>query len=400
MGMKRYVQVGCGHRGVEAYAVPLVKEYGAYGALCGVYDVNPKRAALVSDYCGKPIPVYDSFTRMLAEVKPDTVIVTTVDCFHDEYIIAALEAGCDVISEKPVTTTLEKAQAIYAAQKKSGKRVTVTFNLRFHPFFSKLKELVSTGELGEILSVHYEWMLGMTHGADYFRRWHAERAKSGSLLVHKSTHHFDIANWLLEQEPVSVNAYGTRRVFGDAGQAKATRCLDCPEPCSFYYDILSKEAHKRLYYDCEQADGYLRDACVYADRIDIEDTVSVNVRYSGGTVMSYTLSAFSPYEGMRLVLNGTKGRLEATNVDNTIRLYRAGGDTTVLELGPEEDDAHGGADRRIRDHLFMGKPIDLPGQEAGLREGFLSIAIGAAANRSMAEDRRVDLSSYSDTLFR
>lgn len=91
--MKRYVQVGCGHRGIEAYAVPLVKEYGAYGALCGVYDVNPKRAALVSEYCGKEIPVYDSFSRMLEEAKPDTVIVTTVDCFHDQYIIAALEAG-------------------------------------------------------------------------------------------------------------------------------------------------------------------------------------------------------------------------------------------------------------------------------------------------------------------
>ncbi len=398
--MKRYVQVGCGHRGIEAYAVPLVKEYGAYGELCGVYDVNPRRAALVSEFCGTPIPTYDSFSRMLDEVKPDTVIVTTVDCYHDGYIIAALEAGCDVICEKPVTTTLEKAQAIYEAQRKSGKKVTVTFNLRFHPFFSKLKEIVSTGELGEILSVHYEWMLGMTHGADYFRRWHSRREKSGSLLIHKSTHHFDIVNWLLEQTPVSVNAYGTRRVFGDAGQAKATRCLICGDRCSYYYDILGNDIHKRLYYDCEGEDGYLRDRCVFDPRIDIEDTVSVNVRYSGGAVMSYTLSASSPYEGMRLVLNGTKGRLEATNVDNTLRLYRAGGETTLLELGPEEDDAHGGADRRIRDHLFMGTPINLPGQEAGLREGFMSIAIGAAANRSMAEERRVELTAYANTLFK
>jgi len=399
--MKRYVQVGCGHRGTEAYAVPLVKQYGDYGTLCGVYDVNPLRAKLVSELTGKDIPVFDDFTRMLEEVKPDTVIVTTVDCFHDRYIVEALEAGCDVISEKPLTTTLEKARAIYETQKRTGHKVTVTFNLRFHPFFSKLKEMVDSGVLGEILSVHYEWMLGMKHGADYFRRWHAEREKSGTLLVHKSTHHFDIVNWLLDQYPVSVNAFGTRRVFGDAGEAGGQRCLTCEHRCPFYYDITSNEAHRRLYLNCESADGYLRDDCVYSKRVNIHDTVSVNALYSGGTVMSYTLSAFAPYEGMKLVLNGTKGRMEATNIDNTVRLYTTDGRDELIQLpAEEEDDAHGGADRRIRDNLFMGKPIDLPGQSAGLREGFMSIAIGIAADESMRSGRQIDLRPYADTLFK
>ena len=85
------------------------------------------------------MPVYDDFDEMLREVKPDTVIVTTKDSMHDFYVIKALEAGCDVIVEKPMTTTFDKANAIKEAEEKSGKKVTVVFNLRYLPFFVTVK---------------------------------------------------------------------------------------------------------------------------------------------------------------------------------------------------------------------------------------------------------------------
>ncbi len=392
--MKKYVQVGCGHRGALSYSVPLVKDYSQDAELCGVYDTNVKRAKLVSELCGKEIDVYNSFTQMLDTVKPDTVIVTSIDQYHDEYIIKALNAGCDVISEKPLTTTFEKALAIKKAEQINNKKVTVTFNLRFHPFFVKLKEIVGTGVLGDILSVHFEWMLGITHGADYFRRWHAERVNSGSLLVHKSTHHFDIVNWLVEQDPVSVNAFGTRRVFGDVREQKADRCLNCKDRCEFYYDLLKDENCKKLYYDCEDADGYLRDACVFDKRIDIEDSISVNVLYNRETIMSYTLSANTPYEGMKIVLNGTKARIEATNIGNIIKIYKHTGEVEEIDLGVNKKDGHGGADEKIRDNLFKGIETEVPEQSADLRAGIMSIGIGMAANISMKENRRVNLSDY------
>ena len=226
--MKKYVQVGCGSRGTGAYAAPLVKKYSDCAELCGVYDVNPKRAALVSEYAEKEIPVFDDFDKMLEEVKPDTVIVTPKDCAHDDYIIRALKAGCDVISEKPLTTTFEKANAIKKVKEETGGDVIVTFNLRFQPFFMRIKELIKEGIIGDILSVHFEWMLNTRHGADYFRRWHRERENSGSLLVHKSTHHFDLINWFLEEDPVAVNAFGTRRFYGPTRENRSERCLTCP----------------------------------------------------------------------------------------------------------------------------------------------------------------------------
>jgi len=391
--MKKYVQVGCGFRGILSYSVPLVKNYSEYGELCGVYDTNIKRAELVSRYTEQNIPVYTDFSAMLKEVNPDTVIVTSIDCTHDKYVIEALNYGCDVICEKPLTTTFEKSLNIIEAERKSGKRLTVTFNLRFHPLFMELKRQISSGIVGDILSVHYNWMLNLPHGSDYFHRWHSEREKSGSLLIHKSTHHFDIANWLLDQDPVCVNAFGKRRVYGDVKRAPAERCLECQEKCEFFFDIMQKDL-KELYYDCESEDGYLRDRCVYSDKVDIEDNVSVSVLYSGGTVMSYTLNACSPFECMRITLMGTKGRVDATTDGNTINILLNSGETKSFTIEEDTSSDHGGADINLRDNLFKGTPTEMPDQSADLRAGLMSIGIGMAANVSIKEKRQVYIDEF------
>ena len=404
--MKRFVQVGCGIRGIEGYAEPILKEYGDHVQLCGVYDVNHKRAALVSHYGGVDVPVYHDFDEMLRDVKPDTVIVTTKDCMHDFYVIKALKAGCDVIVEKPLTTTFEKANAIKKAEEESGKHVTVVFNLRYLPIFVKLKELISSGVIGDVLSVHFEWLLDTLHGADYFRRWHRQRENSGSLLVHKSTHHFDLVNWFLDDDPVAVNAFGSRRFYGPTRENRSERCLTCQykDTCEFYLDI-NQPPMDKLYLECEDVDGYYRDRCIFSEEIDIEDSVSLNVLYKRGAVMSYSLTAHSPYEGMRIAFNGTEGRLEfckidgrypelRKGVDNVITIINRKGEKITMNEPTDGPGGHGGADERIQENLFIGCTSDPLGQMADTRAGMMSIGIGMAANVSMAENRRVYLSEF------
>ncbi len=408
--MKRFVQVGCGIRGIEGYAEPILKEYREHVQLCGVYDINPKRAALVSFYGGVEVPVYDDFDEMLRTVKPDTVVVTTKDSMHDFYVIKALEAGCDVIVEKPMTTTFEKANAIKLAEEKSGKTVTVVFNLRYLPFFARVKELIKSGIIGDVLSIHYEWLLDTQHGADYFRRWHRKRENSGSLLVHKSTHHFDLINWFLEDDPIAVNAFGTRKFYGPTREERSQRCLTCQykKSCEFYLDI-NQPPMDKLYLACEDVDGYYRDSCIFSDEIDIEDTVSVNVLYKQGAVMSYSLTAHSPYEGLKIAINGTKGRLEFCKMDgryaelgqgvnNVITIYNRLGEKIVINAPQDLPGGHGGADEKIRDNLFIGCKSDPLGQMADVRAGMMSIGIGMAANISMKENRRVYLKEFYDEL--
>ena len=105
-------------------------------------------------------------------------------------------------------------------------KVTVTFNYRFTPYVSKIKELISKGAIGKILSVDFEWILDARHGADYFRRWHRNKANSGGLLVHKATHHFDLVNWLINQEPETVFAFGGLNFYGPKTKTKRTKMFN------------------------------------------------------------------------------------------------------------------------------------------------------------------------------
>ncbi|MGN0779261.1 MAG: Gfo/Idh/MocA family protein [Aristaeellaceae bacterium] len=400
--MKKYVLVGTGWRGTFSYIEPLLKEYGDCAQLCAVCDINSKRVQFPGEHLHVELPAYTDFDLMLREHQPDVVIVTTKDCAHEQYIVKALEFGCDVITEKPMTTTDAMCARIIETEKRTGHQVTVTFNCRFMPFYVRLKELVSSGAVGDVLSVHFEWLLDTSHGADYFRRWHSVRANSGSLLIHKSTHHFDLVNWIIDDEPVKVNAFGTRRFYGDNRRPHGTNCRHCPsaKECEFYFDITKEEGGllQKVYADCEDVDGYLRDRCLFSDVIDIEDSVSVNVKYRKGAVMSYSLTAHSPYECMKIVINGTKGRLEGDTAfgKETLKVYNREGECINYDRAHVRQlpGGHGGSDPALRDNLFRGYSEDPLHQMADTRAGAMSIGIGIAANKSMAEDRAVYLSEF------
>lgn len=397
---KKYVIAGAGHRALHMFALPLVRRFQDVAELAGIYDINAKRAKTMSDMCGG-VPVYEDFEEMLASSGADAVIVTTIDSVHHEYIIRALRAGCDAITEKPMTTDEEKCRAILEAERETGRKVIVTFNVRYIPYVGRVKELIRGGAVGKVLSVHLEYMLDTSHGADYFRRWHRHQEYGGGLLVHKSTHHFDMVNWWLEDEPSTVHAYGDTVFYGPTREERGERCLTCGHrtDCDFYFDVTADEELRRLYVDNEDEDGYYRDRCVFGDGITTYDTMAVQVRYQGGALLSYSLNAFCPYEGWKVSVNGTEGRLEAESYEHAlnadsandvIRVFNRRGEAVVYHL-PQVQGVHGGGDERLQSSLFVGGEADPLGKQAGSWEGAQSILIGIAANRSISSGRPVDV---------
>ncbi|WP_404338230.1 Gfo/Idh/MocA family protein [Sphingomonas sp. MMS12-HWE2-04] len=406
---RSYVSVGVGSRN-RMYQDALWGPHKAHGALVAACDTNPgrldyvaRRAAQAGAPAPKPYLAVD-FDRMLRDHKPDTVIVTPPDAFHDDYIVRALDAGCDVITEKPMTTTAAKAQRILDAVKRSGRHIRVTFNYRYSPYRSQVKDLLMSGEIGDILSVDFHWLLNTVHGADYFRRWHSNKAISGGLMVHKATHHFDLVNWWLSDMPVSVNATGKRefytpemaRRFGLTGPHQ--RCHTCPEAaaCSFFFDLAEDPALKAMYLDAEKYDGYHRDQCVWRPEISIEDTMNVIVGYAGGTTLSYSLNAFNAWEGYTVAFNGTRGRLEHSVVEKALvagATNDLGGDqitTRIIPMrGPPRDiepwtgaGGHGGGDGVMLADIFdPAAPRDKLMRAADERGGAASCLIGIAADR-------------------
>ena len=194
----------------------------------------------------------------------------------------------------------------------TGKKIVVTHNYRYAPKHQKIKELLMSGEIGKLTSVDFTWFLDTTHGADYFRRWHRLRAKSGSLWVHKASHHFDLINWWIDAEPVQVSALGSLANYGKSGPFRHTNCRTCPHKsdCSYYWDITKSPnlvgALQRLRIGRRLSARWLRLQGRHRHLRHDERRRPL----SNGVNMSYSVNTFMPVEGYYLAFNGTKGRLE------------------------------------------------------------------------------------------
>jgi predicted dehydrogenase len=425
---KRLAIVGTGHRGTGFWGKPVLDNFGDVIEFVGLCDINPGRLETAKQFMGATCPTFSDFDRMLKETKPDMVIVTTIDATHDLFIVKALEAGCDVITEKPMTTDEDKCQSILDAERRTGRKVIVGFNYRHNPHMKKLREMLLDNRVGKITSVDFHWYLNVFHGADYFRRWHGYKAKGGSLWVHKASHHFDLLNWWLDSDPVEVTAFGQLEHYGKNGEKRGLNCRTCDHKttCKFYTDITKDKWLNDLYAKNQQHDGYFRDACVFRHDIDIYDKMSAQILYANGVTVNYSLTTYSPYEGWRIAFNGINGRLEswedipyqkAPDVDQANR--HAAEMTQTKDEKPESFDeifvmdnfskkgetiqvpkykgGHGGGDSRMHDLIFRNPSNENPLKiMAGTRDGAMSSLIGIAARKSIEQKRAVKISELTD----
>ncbi|NUT38093.1 MAG: Gfo/Idh/MocA family oxidoreductase [Hamadaea sp.] len=425
---KRYALVGTGSR-AEMFVRAIARDHADTASLVALCDLNPHRVAahqrLLAGFGAPPAAEHtaEEFVDMLAKEQVDTVIVTTMDSTHADYITAALRNGCDVLTEKPMTTDADGCRRILDAVAETGRSVGVTFNYRFNPVHEQLKVLLDEGAIGEIGSVHFEWLLDVRHGADYFRRWHRDKANSGGLLVHKSGHHFDLVNWWLSARPVEVHAMGRLFFYGAEGRRHGyardydrAHGAEAAKDDPFALHLADNPRLRELYLDAEDADGYQRDRNVFADGITIEDDLAVLVRYDTGATMTYHLTAYAPWEGYRVMVNGSRGRLELEVVESdhvspagatTVKGAALHGDEAAAERGhvrltlhpfwePSREipvdghsrEGHGGADVRMT-AILLGAATDPLNRSATERDGALALLTGLAANEALTTGRPV-----------
>ena len=399
---RRYAIIGTGVRGIGMWGRPVLQQYSDVVEMVGLCDINPLRVEVAKRQMGASCPTFTDFDKMMDTAKPDLLMITTVDGFHSHYIVKALERGIDVMTEKPMVTDEVQCQAVLDAEKKAGRSIIVTFNYRYAPKHQTIKELLMSGAIGNLTSVDFSWYLDTTHGADYFRRWHRLRAKSGSLWVHKASHHFDLINWWLDADPVTVSAFGGLQNYGKSGPFRHTTCRGCPHQskCSYFWDITKNKDLMDLYVGCESADGYTRDGCVYKEDIDIFDTMNAIVRYSNGVSMSYSVNTFMPIEGYRVAFNGTKGRLEIRDFER--QAWDAGTDTEMylihnfgkrerIEPKGSNTGGHGGGDTRLRDLIFRKADAPAHMRLPNSRAGATACLTGIAARMSIDEKRPIQV---------
>ncbi len=412
--------IGVGIRGISFWGKSLVEKYPDLLEFVGLCDNNEGRLNYALEYMNVDCPTYDNLEKMIGESKPDLLIVATTDATHHEFIIKGLEMGCDVLSEKPLTIDEDKCQQIVDAEKKSDRKLIVGFNYRWSPYNTKIKELIEEGTIGKVTSVDFHWYLNTYHGASYFRRWHGLKDMGGTLWVHKSTHHFDLLNWWLDSDPEQVFAYGDLEYYGANNPFEGEKCRGCEHrsKCDFYWDITESEHMMKLYVENEKYDGYIRDNCLWRDEIDIYDKMSAQIKYKDNTIVNYSLTTYSPFEGWRIAFNGTKGRIEAwLDIPYQQEMKMSQEELHEAEMAQEEEElsyepiithklwedfetvqvgmersGHGGGDKRLHDQVFKHpEKEDQFNRAAGLRDGAMSILIGIAARKSIESGNPINI---------
>ncbi len=422
----KVVLVGTGVRGISFWGKRLVEQYPDILEFVGLCDINPGRVAYAKEFMGVTCPTFTNFEQMITQTKPDLVIVTTKDSTHHEFIIKGLQMGCDVLTEKPLTTDERKCQDILDAERNSNKNLIVGFNYRWSPYMTKIKQLLAENSIGKVTSVDFHWYLNTYHGASYFRRWHGLREAGGTLWVHKATHHFDLLNWWLDSDPEEVFAYGALEHYGSNGPFQGDKCRTCPhkEKCDFYWDITEEEHMMKLYVANEEHDGYIRDNCVFRNEINIYDKMSAQIRYANNVVANYSLTTYSPFEGWHIAFNGMNGRLEAwldipwmknENLDQAslhaaemkqnleeevqyepVIVHKLWNEHQTINVEMERG-GHGGGDERLHDKIFKNPEAPDPYKHAaGVRDGAMSILIGIAARNSIESGRPVRIAELTD----
>lgn len=420
----KYAAVGTGGR-IPMFIDPIVSRFQDDAELVGLCDPSEVRRTyhqkrLSRDYGTAPVATYEDFALMLREQKPDVVIVCTPDYLHHEYIVKSLEFGADVISEKPLTTDAEKCRDIFAAVERTGRSVRTTFNMRWMPGITKVRELIAAGEIGRVRHVDFEYLLNTSHGADYFRRWHSRKKFSGGLLLHKSTHHFDVINWWIDGIPTRVFALGDLVFYGKEnaiarGDEALTRYprytgVEEAKKDPFYLDMAKDPTMSELYLKAEDESGYIRDQNVFREGINIEDSMSLLIKYRTGTMVTYSLNAYCPREGFRASISGDRGRIEyveehASHIitgdknagpkshgsTRRLTLQKLFSEAVEVEV-PHLEGGHGGGDPLLQEQMFSrNPPADPLMRNAGHEQGAASLLIGAAANQSIATGQPVGI---------
>ncbi|MCX7705758.1 MAG: Gfo/Idh/MocA family oxidoreductase [bacterium] len=416
--MKRYAICGFSARAIAQYVVPLIgvpglTEYGdfsQYGKVVAALDIDTERIKIFNQRQKTIIPAYlpEEFEKMIKETKPDALIVAGADYTHAEYTIAGLKHDLDVIVEKPMTITGKQAKQVIDAEKKSKGRVIVAFNYRYTPAHKYIKKLILDGALGKITNIEFVYNLDTFHGASYFKRWNRSRKFSGGLSVHKSCHHFDLINWLIDDIPETVFAFGALNYFGPNSpfnpQKKSKRRLNNEEVqkrCPYYLKWegetipLPEPASLKVIKDTfflPYKIQYPKELNYYDEDIDIEDTYSVVVRYKSGASMTYSFNASTPWEGYILGINGTGGRIETMHINTssdrcpfpkperqTVTYIPLFGTRQVHDI-PVVPGGHGGSDHVIKHDIFVSPTEESKklGLCAGSIEGAYAVAMGEA----------------------
>lgn len=382
------IVVGMGER-ASVYASEALS-HPDWFQIVGVADVDSRRIHQAQNmfnipdrHCFASVEELVSFPRFAV-----AVINGTMDRLHVPTSLPLLRHGYDILLEKPFATCEEEAELLLRCTRETGQNVMVCHVLRYSPFYRKIKEALTGGEIGDVINIHMaEQVSFFHHSVSYVRGKYASPELCGSgMLLSKCSHDLDIMAWLLNNiHPVSVSSVGSQFQFRPemAPENSGSHCLlNCPIERNCIYSA------RRLYVECPQrwanniwraydsqadsdeekirilsAPGHPFSRCVYRCNIPIVDHQSLLINFSNGATGTFSMNGGAADSNRHIHITGTRGeisgsfnqqRFTISHIDPKMPQGRHIQTVDVTEL--QKGNAHGGGDQAIvKDFIAMVK---------------------------------------------
>lgn len=357
--MKKFkaLVLGAGYRG-RAYA-----EYAAIHPdkleIVGVAD--PVQAQTI------PAPKYWSDWRECLEERPeaDIVIIATPDDLHFAPAMMALDAGYHLLLEKPISPTETESREIIAKALRKKKLVFIGHVLRYSPSFARIKALIDSGEMGDVVSISHQEHAGYFKVAhSYVRGIFNNSKKSSPVILAKCSHDFDLFSWWLGgRKCQKVTSFGSLSHFlkKNRPEGAADRCAQCPhdveKACLWSAKKMYLESTDLHYLFADTSRAAMQKVvnesrfgrCVYCCDNDVPDHQAVLMEFEGGVTVSHMMTGFTNRNMRTTRISCTKGELFFDGSELHVNIFN--GDTAKAEV-PEElrggnYSRHGGGDLNL-----------------------------------------------------
>jgi predicted dehydrogenase len=379
---------GMGNRGL--YLAQLAKSYA--GIEVGwVVDLSESRLAeALVRIGGDGVRTAATWAAALEDPAIDIVFVALPDYLHRSAAEAAFEAGKNVYLEKPLATTSADARAVARAWQRSGLILQLGYVLRHAPFYRAIRKVVRSGTLGPVRMVIASEQLDVMHGASFLRRWHAQSAYSGGLIVHKSCHDLDLICWLLDTRPRRVTSFGGVDTF--ARPAPAPFCSQCGERASCpYVDDGLHEA--RTAAERREPTAHGLDRCVFRADQDIVDNQLVSFELASGSRGTFHLTVQGRRTERRITIIGDAARLDGVFEDSRFTVTFSNWHRDPVEWSADGADAgtHGGGDSRMMRQFLNACAGREPPASYSAEEALAGVVFATAAEEARQSGRVVEL---------
>jgi predicted dehydrogenase len=402
--MKKTYQVGVIGAGAraETFARRLYSAASSCARLFGICDIDEDRLRKFCDYCGiKNTRLFTDPNELFRQPEMDAVIIATPEFAHRECALAAIAANKHFYLEKAMAPTSEDCRAIIRAHRRSKVVAYLGFNMRQTNLHRRIKQVVDSGVLGQIVHVSGLEQLSIPHSASFMRRFHRHSERSGGFLNTKCSHDLDFMQWFVghEHRVSKVASFGGTNVFlpkhGPKGHG--ARCSECPkeifracpyrDQAGFVFPVRGKTPiHKT-----RETGLYGGDLCVYHDDKDIVDNQTVIWEWDHGVRGNFNLQLFQRHGLRETHIWGEFGRLDASTADNHVRVTISRTGRVIEHDAKPSPGGHGGSDTRMLGQFV--KAMDSgKSPESGLEAGLAATLLAEKADQSRLMGKVVTIS--------